>query len=112
MLDRNRMTPGNLVNGNAQGGRQTLPFNKDFWQVYARGTYQNKPRFGNIQYGAVPGRYEFRLTRPSLDTRRLRDGVYTLSVKAVDARGNTGTRVENVQICNAASCAIRRPRSG
>ena len=28
MLDRNRMTPGNLVNGNAQGGRQTLPFNR------------------------------------------------------------------------------------
>jgi hypothetical protein len=92
--------------------RQTLPFNKDFWQVYARGTYQNKPRFGNIQYGDAPGRYEFRLTRPSLDTRRLRDGVYTLSVKAVDMRGNTGTRVETVQICNAGSCAVTRPRKG
>jgi hypothetical protein len=28
MLDRNRMTPGNVVNRNAQGGRQTLPLDR------------------------------------------------------------------------------------
>lgn len=83
--------------------RRTLPFNRDFWQVYERGTYQNKPRFGNKQYGDEPGRYEYRLTPLPLDTRRLADGVYTVFVKAVDIRGNTGSRTEELRVCNVDS---------
>jgi Peptidase family M23 len=80
--------------------RRTLPANRDFWVVYARGTYQNKPRFGNVQYATTPGRYEYRLTRSSLDTRRLRDGAYTIHVRAVDIRGNVGGRTQAFNVCN------------
>jgi hypothetical protein len=80
--------------------RHTMPSNAAFWNVYARGTYQNKPRFGNVQYADVPGRYEYRLTRPFLDTRRLRDGTYTAHVRAADIRGNVSGRTQAFTVCN------------
>jgi hypothetical protein len=91
--------------------RYTLPFNRYFWDVYARGTYQNKPRFGDKQYRAWPGRFEFRLTRGLFDTRRLTDGTYTLRVTVEDTAGNRATHSEPVTICNAdpASCTTPPP---
>ena len=35
--------------------RYTLPLPRQFWNVYARGTYQNKPRFGNQQFPDLAG---------------------------------------------------------
>jgi hypothetical protein len=43
--------------------RQRVPSNESFWQVYARGTYQNRARIGNRTHGGIPGRYLFLLTR-------------------------------------------------
>ncbi|MBA3366288.1 MAG: M23 family metallopeptidase [Actinobacteria bacterium] len=80
--------------------RYGLPLNRDFWRVYARGTYQNKPRFGNVQYMSAPGRYEF-VVAPALDTRRLADDVYALRVKVEDVRGNRGWATETFAVCNA-----------
>jgi len=80
--------------------RYGLRLNRDFWRVYARGTYQNKPRFGNVQYMSAPGRYEFVLT-PTLDTRGLPDDVYVLKVKVEDVRGNRGWAAETFAVCNA-----------
>ncbi len=91
--------------------RRTLPFNRDFWSIYARGTYQNKPRFGNKQYVDMPGRYEYRLTRSPLETRRLPDGLYSVHVKAVDIRGNVGSRIQDFTVCNVdpVSCGSTTP---
>ena len=79
--------------------RHTLPFNRDFWRVYAPGTFQNKPRYGG-------GRYVFRLTPGLLDTRAFPDGRYRLEVGARDVRGNRSSRVVAVSVCNGpAACA-------
>jgi hypothetical protein len=91
--------------------RYTIPFNQDFWKFYARGTYQNKPRFGNQQYRAWPGRFEFRLTRGLFDTRRLDDGTYTLRVMVEDTAGNRVTHSEPVTICNADPASCTEPPS-
>jgi hypothetical protein len=80
--------------------RTTLPGNGSFWRVYARGTFQNHPRFGNRQYEDTPGRYEFRLTPSPFDTRRLPNGVYAVHVRALDTRGNTGGRTLAFTVCN------------
>jgi hypothetical protein len=71
--------------------RTTLPPPRDFWSVYARGSYQNAPRFGVQQFSSMPGRFLFELM-PSLDTRTLPNGPYLLTVGAADARGNSGAR--------------------
>jgi murein DD-endopeptidase MepM/ murein hydrolase activator NlpD len=79
--------------------RTTLPLNPDFWNVYARGTYQNAPRFGRQQYNAMPGRYIFWLD-VGLDTRTLGNGVVTITVAASDTRGNTGVLSERISVLN------------
>jgi hypothetical protein len=89
--------------------RYTLPFNQDFWKVYARGTYQNKPRFGNRQYRDWPGRFEFRLTRGLFDTRKLADGTYTLRVTVEDTAGNRVAHSEAITICNADPTSCTEP---
>jgi peptidase M23-like protein len=68
-----------------------LPGNKDFWTVYARGTYQNQPRFDNTIYSWMPGQFLFDLTPTLLDTHTLRNGPYLISVTAIDVRGHRGT---------------------
>ena len=78
--------------------RARLPRNDRFWRVYARGTYQNHPRFAAHQYPGMPGRYLYRLG--VLNTRSIRDGVYVLKVTAGDTRGNVGMRRQVVGICN------------
>jgi hypothetical protein len=86
--------------------RYTLPLNRDFWKIYARGTYQNKPRFGNQQYRTWQGRFEYRLTRGPFDTTQLADGTYALRVTVEDTAGNRVTHSEPITVCNAdpASC--------
>ena len=86
--------------------RYTVPPNRAFWRVYARGTFQNKPRFGSQQFRTLPGRFEFRLTQKPLDTHKLRDGTYVVRVVAEDTAGNRISRTETITVCNAdpASC--------
>src|SRR4029077_20428060 len=70
--------------------RHTLPANRDFWQVYAAGTYQNFPVFGHVYFFGKSGRYLFNLTPNGLDTSRLPDGSYVLGVQVADVCGNRG----------------------
>lgn len=79
--------------------RTTLPLPRDFWNVYARGTYQNAPRFGPQQFSAMPGRYLFLLTS-SLDTKSLGNGVYVVTAHAADARGNVGALSRRFSVLN------------
>ncbi len=77
-----------VMSGIARDGR-TVPKNAQFWQTYARGTYQNWPVFHGKKAQFVTGRYLFKLSSKPLDTRRLRNGVYELVVTARDAGGNS-----------------------
>lgn len=80
--------------------RRTLPPNRDFWRVYAPGTYQNFPDFGRHKFFGLPGRYLFNLTPRALDTRRLRDGSYDLTVDVADVCGNRGSLTERLRVEN------------
>jgi hypothetical protein len=91
--------------------RYTLPINDLFWTVYARGTYQNAPRFGLQQFGEMPGRFLYSLT-PDLDTRTLRNGVYALAVIATDMRGNNGGVTQRFAVFNTASGCPAGPVAG
>jgi hypothetical protein len=82
--------------------RKTLPPNSDFSAVYAKGTYENAPRFGTQQYTAMPGRYLF-LLAPNFDTTSLGNGVYTLAVYAADVRGNSTIFHQRFSVLNARS---------
>lgn len=85
--------------------RHRLPPNRRFWDVYARGSYQNDTRFGDQQFSSTPGRYLFLLAR-RLDTRHLRNGAYTIHVRATDIRGNTRTAMRTFSVDNSdATCA-------
>jgi hypothetical protein len=66
--------------------RTTLPAAKTFWNVYARGSYQNAPRFSNRQY-FVPGRFLYSLAH-EVDTRAYPNGLYEVLVHVADMRGN------------------------
>jgi hypothetical protein len=76
------------------------PRQRDFWNVYADGTYQNFPVFDHRFYWRYPGHFLFKLTRRPLDTKRLRNGVYRLRVSASDICGNRGTLTERIRIAN------------
>jgi hypothetical protein len=80
--------------------RHTLPPNRDFWQIYAAGTYQNFPVFGHVYFFGKPGRYLFNLTPNGLDTRRLPDGDYLLGVQVADVCGNRGLLAERITVHN------------
>ena len=80
--------------------RTTLPPNARFWDVYAKGTYENAPRFGSQQYTAMPGKYLFSLAG-NFDTTSLPNGVYTLEVRVTDVRGNTTALSERFSVLNA-----------
>ena len=89
--------------------RYTLPLPRQFWNVYARGTYQNKPRFGNQQFRTWPGRFEYKLTRGLFDTHKLADGTYTLRVTVEDTAGNKTTNAEAITVCNADPTSCTAP---
>ena len=82
--------------------RTTLPPNNRFTDVYAKGTYENAPRFGDQQYTAMPGRYLF-LLAGNFDTTSLANGVYRLTVRASDIRGNTASQTARFSVLNARS---------
>ena len=88
----------------ARDVRNGVPPNSDFWQVYARGTYQNQMVFGNHYAYQERGNYLFELA-PQFDTRTLRDGVYDLIVEASDVRGNTGSQTLRFTVHNRAGWA-------
>ena len=76
------------------------PPHRDFWNVYASGTYQNFPVFEHRFYWRQPGRFLFNLTGPTLDTTRFPNGAYSLRVIASDICGNRGTLTEPLRIAN------------
>ena len=71
--------------------RSTLPHARDFWRVYARGTYQNAATFFRYHDSIGPGSYLFKLTPRAFDTHALADGTYDLVVTASDIAGNRGS---------------------
>jgi hypothetical protein len=80
--------------------RTTLPPNAKFFDTYAKGTYENSPRFGPQQYTAMPGRYLFQLA-PNFDTTTLPNGVYSLTVRVADIRNNAATQTQRFSVLNA-----------
>lgn len=71
-----------------------------FWDTYARGTRQNMTGMGpRGRAWLQPGVYLFNLG--TLDTERLRDGVYELLVTAKDTRGNAGSLRQLFSVRNA-----------
>ncbi len=79
--------------------RTTVPPNPQFWTVYARGTYQNAPRFGLQQFGSMPGRFLYQLS-PTLDTRVFPNGVALVTVVVKDERDNVGVLTQRISIFN------------
>jgi len=79
--------------------RNGVPPNSSFWRIYARGTYQNQTVFGNHYSYLERGLYLFELA-PQFDTRTLPDGVYDLTVKASDVRGNSGSQTLRFTVHN------------
>jgi hypothetical protein len=88
--------------------RHTLPLQSHFWNVYARGTYQNSPRFGGIHYASMRGRYLFHLAS-DFDTRSLGNGAYLLMVHAGDARGNSVAQAHELTVENVPDTATGCP---
>jgi peptidase M23-like protein len=81
--------------------RRVLPPNAQFFGVYAKGTYENSPRFGAQQYPGMPGRYLFVLAG-NFDTASLPNGTYVISVRVADVRGNRSVGTERISILNSA----------
>jgi len=90
--------------------RHTVPANRFFWTVYAAGTYQNFPVYGDIYHFGEPGRYLFRLTPRGLDTTRLPNGDYQLTVHTADVCANRGLLTERITVHNAPTNARNAPR--
>ena len=80
--------------------RTTLPLSRGFWNVYARGSYQNAPRFSNRQY-FMPGRYLYNLAN-FVDTRAFPNGLYEIDVRVADMRGNSSDAALQFKIENRA----------
>lgn len=78
--------------------RTTLPSRRSFWNVYARGSFQNAPRFSNRQF-FMPGSFVYNLA-PALDTRKYRNGVYTVTVTVSDESGNSSNAWQRFTISN------------
>jgi hypothetical protein len=78
--------------------RTTLPSVRNFWHVYARGSYQNAPRFSNQQF-FMPGRFLYNLAQ-TLDTRSYPNGTYEVHVHVSDMRGNWSDAAQRLTIAN------------
>lgn len=93
--------------------RTTLPSARSFWNVYARGSYQNAPRFSNQQF-FVPGRFLYSLAH-ELDTRAYPNGLYEVLVRASDMRDNESEAALQFVIANRpgteTGCPAHAPRS-
>lgn len=82
--------------------RTTLPPNAHFWDTYAKGTYQNAPRFGREQYTSMDGRFLFQLAG-NYDTTALGNGVYVMTVLVGDGHGHKTLDAERFSVLNARS---------
>jgi hypothetical protein len=80
--------------------RVSVPGNAHFTDVYAKGTYENAPRFGAQQYASMPGRYLF-LLAGNYDTTSIANGVYQLTALVSDERGNRATITQRFSVLNA-----------
>jgi hypothetical protein len=80
--------------------RSTQPPDRQFWRVYAAGTYQNFPVFAHHFFFHHSGRYLFDLTPTPLDTSHLANGAYVVTVVAGDVCGNRGSLSEPIKIRN------------
>jgi hypothetical protein len=93
--------------------RTTLPTSRYFWGVYARGSYQNAPRFSNRQY-FMPGRFLYNLAS-FVDTRAYPNGLYEITVRVADMRGNSSEAALQFKIENRAGsetgCSSQDPSS-
>lgn len=78
--------------------RTTLPLVRNFWNVYARGSYQNAPRFSNQQF-FIPGRFLYNLSR-TFDTRSYPNGMYEVRVHVSDMRGNWSDGAQQFRVEN------------
>jgi len=78
--------------------RTTLPVARNFWRVYARGSYQNAPRFSNQQFH-MPGRFIYNLAQ-TFDTNSYPNGLYEARVRVSDMRGNWADGVQQFRIEN------------
>jgi hypothetical protein len=101
---------GRLVEGGvAADFRQTEPSRNQFCAVYAPGTLQNfAPDDGHYRWG-LAGRYRFRLVRGYLDTGRLRNGRYTMTVTASDTAGNSDTKTVAILVQNSSRIRVLGP---
>jgi murein DD-endopeptidase MepM/ murein hydrolase activator NlpD len=91
--------------------RTTLPRATDFWNVYARGSFQNAPSFSARQY-FMAGRFIYSLAR-AFDTRTYPNGEYIVTVSVTDMSGNSSDaqqrfRIEN-QLGTPTGCAPPLP---
>jgi hypothetical protein len=93
--------------------RTTLPLSRTFWNVYARGSYQNAPRFSNRQY-FMPGRFLYSLAG-FVDTRSFPNGLYEVTVDVSDMRDNSSEAALQFKIENHAGtgsgCPAQAPSS-
>jgi hypothetical protein len=80
--------------------RTTLPVERNFWNVYARGTYQNAPRFSNQQF-SIPGNYLYNLAS-TFNTSSYPNGTYEVRVHVSDMRGNWSDAAQRFRIDNRA----------
>jgi len=78
--------------------RTTLPLVRNFWNVYARGSYQNAPRFSNQQF-FMPGRFLYDLAG-TFDSRSYPNGTYEVRVHVSDMRGNWSDGVQQFHVGN------------
>jgi hypothetical protein len=78
--------------------RTTLPLPRYFWDVYARGSFQNSPRFSRQQFH-MPGRYYYNLAS-RLHTESYPNSVYEVTVDVADMRGNWGEAQQRFTIAN------------
>jgi hypothetical protein len=78
--------------------RTGLPTKPHFWNVYARGSFQNAPRFSNRQF-VIAGRYVYNLAN-LVDTRWYPNGSYDVTVRVRDMRGNQSEATQRFTIAN------------
>jgi murein DD-endopeptidase MepM/ murein hydrolase activator NlpD len=93
--------------------RTTLPIPRDFWNVYARGSYQNAPQFSHHRY-FVPGRFLYNLAH-NVDTRSYPNGLYEINVDVSDMSGNSSEGAMQFKIENhlgtETGCPAQAPSS-
>jgi hypothetical protein len=83
------------------------PPQPDFCAVYAPGTEQNFAAVGGTFHWGKAGRYLYDLTPHAIDTNRLPQGRYRITVSTSDTRGNKGSLAELVEIRPTRSEAYR-----